>query len=288
MSGTSPRSLQTLQALDTLRTADVASLYTHYGKVLEVRRKLQRIRPKKNNKSTRSKRTAQHKLMSKDRSTSQPRSGSPQPDPNPCPQPRQEPRSTQFKTIVQLINLLNYNRQAIIEELTNPAFAAAITSLPDYVGDDPRYLDLAPCTQTPVHSGKRLHARRWIATCYEQWLQAKHGRSRIEELLNDPNGKPRKGTPEDFLESGQCQLNNTAVVKRGILEGIKLLVLELLCGWDTVSAIVNYQWACFTDITLSELARLSLAIKNCEWMMNFAKARQGWLTRNQARYEGMR
>lgn len=276
-----------LKALNTLRDLDLAFLDPHYETVLEVRQKLGLVKPKSHKESTDLPRTLQSRpknarklprLMRKDSETIQRQ---------PCPpQPHEQPYPSQPMIVPQLMKLLDDSRVAIIDELTDPAVEAAITSLPEYVGEDPRFIDLMACTLNPVARGKRLHARRWIATCYKQWLEATYGRNRVDELLNDPRGKPRPGTPEEFLNSGQCQLKNTVVAKRGLLEGLKVLVLERLCGCDTISAIVNYHWICIKDINMSALQPLSLAIKSSGWMMAFVQERTGWLANCQARYDG--
>ena len=292
MSGTNHDSPQAtaFHALKALEHLPIESIGLHIEIVRVVRQKLNSLHSaRRKNKSRQKKldevseplRIAQpqprgtRRLISKDVTSSSSKALRPEPySPQPSP------------VVVQLMRGLNHARTEILNDLKDPAVEAAITKLSDCFDDDPRYLDLVPSTQTPITRGKKLHARRWVAMCYEQWMQDSYRRSRVEELLKNPKGKTKLGTFDEFFKSGWCKLKDTDVARKGLSVGLRLLVLERLCGWDAVSAVVNYQASGLRDTNMSELEPLSLAIKSSDWIMKFVQDRPGWLTSRQERYDG--
>ena len=284
-----------LQALETLQDLDLKFISPHHQVAVGVRRKLalisrckQRGRPTRDNELTDHLRIAKpdptnakkaRVLRSKESMSSNSNTLAPKPSsPQPC------------SIVVELMRGLNNTREAIIADLMNPKVEADVTARPDHLERDTRYLDLKLSERTPVSRGRRLLARRWAATEYELWLQTKHRRSRVGELLEKPTSKPKTGTIIEFLDSQRCHLRNTSTAREGIWEGLKLLVLEKLCKCNEVSAIVNYQSACLRDSNISELKSLSGAIMGSIWIMAFMKEfvehRPNWLTSCQARYDG--
>ena len=324
MAHDSPEALQALRALQTLQVLPKAIIGLHYEKVLSVSRILRHVkdqrrkssvRRKKHNKSADPLRTLQpqptssnakqiHELIDKNLPSKNSNELAythnahisalnhqgppllPVNVPNSITLPQELPSPQLPPIVAQLMSELDTARAAIIKELTDPAIEAAVTNLPDCIGDDPRYLDLTLSAQTPVTRGKRLHAQRWIAKSYEQWLQKEYGRSRVDELLKNPKSKPKHGTIEAFFKTGQSRLKNADVTRKALWEGLKMLILERLCGWDMVSAIVNYQSSCFRNTNMCELKSLSSAIKSSVWMIAFVQGRPDWLASCQAQYDG--
>ena len=287
-----------LQALKTLQELDLKFISQHPQAAVKVRNKLKLIsrrkkglQPRKDNESTDLLRVTQpdptnaNKAYPALRSKESLSSNSIALAPEPCsPQP--------YSIVLELMEGLDDSQETIKADLMNRKVEEDVTARPDYLEQDARYLDLKPPERTPVAKAKRLLARRWAATEYELWKKTKHNRSRVSELLESPTGKPKTGTIVEFLNSPGCHLHNTPVSREGIWEGLKLLILEKLCGCNEVSAIVNYQSTCLKGINMSELRYLSVAIQRSTWIMAFMKTfvegRPNWLNGCQARYNGKR